>query len=45
MLFLRITGSGSACIGIFSNMKSAVYAHKLIKLKHPKYWCAISKTI
>ena len=43
--FSRITGSGSACIGIFSNMKSAVYAHKLIKLKHPKYWCAISKTI
>lgn len=43
--FSRITGSGSACIGIFSNMKSAVYAHKLIKLKHPKYWSAVSKTI
>ena len=41
----RITGSGSACIGIFSNMKNAIYAQKLIKLKYPKYWCAVSKTI
>jgi len=31
--FSRITGSGSACIGIFSNMKNAIYAQKLIKLK------------
>ena len=43
--FSRITGSGSACIGIFSNMKYAIYAQKLIKLKYPKYWCAVSKTI
>ena len=43
--FSRITGSGSACIGIFSNMKNAFYAQKLIKLKYPKYWCAVSKTI
>ena len=35
--FSRITGSGSACIGIFSNMKNAIYAQKLIKLKYPKY--------
>ena len=41
----RITGSGSACIGIFSNMKNAIYAKKLIKLKYPKYWCTVSKTI
>ena len=41
----RITGSGSACIGIFSNMKNAFYAQKMIKLKYPKYWCAVSKTI
>ena len=31
--FSRVTGSGSACIGIFSNMKNALYAQKLIKLK------------
>ena len=43
--FSRITGSGSACIGIFSNMKTAISAQKMIKLKFPKYWCVISKTI
>ena len=43
--FSRITGSGSACIGIFSNMGHAIYVQKLIKLKYPKYWCAVSKTI
>jgi len=43
--FSRITGSGSACIGIFSNMKNTLYAQKLIKLKYPKYWSAVSKTI
>jgi 4-diphosphocytidyl-2-C-methyl-D-erythritol kinase len=41
----RITGSGSACIGIFSTMRDAIYAKKLIKLKYPKYWCEASKTI
>ncbi len=43
--FSRITGSGSACIGIFSNQKKAINAQKVMKLKYPKYWCAISKTI
>ena len=43
--FSRISGSGSACIGIFSNMRHAIYVQKLIKLKYPKYWCAVSKTI
>ena len=43
--FSRITGSGSACIGIFSSMKNAIYAQKLMKLKYPKYWCIVSKTI
>ena len=43
--FSRITGSGSACIGIFSNMKSAVFAQKFLKLKFPNYWCVVSKTI
>ena len=43
--FSRITGSGSACIGIFSNMRHAIYVQKLIKPKYPKYWCAVSKTI
>jgi len=43
--FSRITGSGSACIGIFSSMKNAIYAQKLVRLKYPKYWCVVSKTI
>jgi 4-diphosphocytidyl-2-C-methyl-D-erythritol kinase len=43
--FSRITGSGSACIGIFSSRKNALYTQKLIKLKYPKYWCAVSKTM
>jgi 4-diphosphocytidyl-2-C-methyl-D-erythritol kinase len=43
--FSRITGSGSACIGIFSNIKNANYAKKSVKLKYPKYWCVTSKTI
>ena len=43
--FSRITGSGSACIGIFSSMRAAVFTQKLIKLKFPKYWCVVSKTI
>ena len=44
-LLSRITGSGSACIGIFSNKDNTILAKKLIKLKYPKYWCAVSKTI
>ena len=44
-LFSRITGSGSACIGIFSNRSNTISAQKLIKLKYPKYWCVVSKTI
>ena len=43
--FSRITGSGSACIGIFSSLKNAIYTQKLMKLKYPKYWCVVSKTI
>jgi len=44
-VFSRITGSGSACIGIFSNRDNAISAQKLIRLKYPKYWCVVSKTI
>ena len=43
--FSRITGSGSACIGIFSKMKHAINAKKIVKLKYPNCWCATSKTI
>ncbi|MBC8306406.1 MAG: hypothetical protein H8E55_62940 [Pelagibacterales bacterium] len=43
--FSRITGSGSACIGIFSDVKAAIFAQKMIKLKFPKYWSVVSKSI
>jgi 4-diphosphocytidyl-2-C-methyl-D-erythritol kinase len=43
--FSRITGSGSACIGIFSSSKTANSAKKRIKSKFPKFWCVASKTI
>jgi len=43
--FSRITGSGSSCIGIFSNMRAAISAKTRLKSKFPKYWCAVSKTI
>jgi len=43
--FSRITGSGSACIGIFSNTHNAIYAQKAIRSKYPKYWSVVSKTI
>ena len=43
--FSRISGSGSACFGIFVKKKNAVYAQKMIKLKYPKYWSVVSKTI
>ena len=43
--FSRITGSGSACIGVFSNKRNAIYAKQLVNLKYPNYWCVVSKTI
>ena len=43
--FARLTGSGSACIGIFSNTKRANNAKILIKQKFPKFWLTVSKTI
>ena len=44
-VFSRITGSGSACIGIFSNRPNTISAKKSIRSKYPKYWCVVSKTI
>ncbi len=41
----RITGSGSACFGLFLSQKSAQIGISKIKKKFPKYWCVIAKTI
>jgi len=43
--FSRITGSGSACIGIFSKKKYAIRAKKIVSLKYPECWSTVSKTI
>ena len=43
--FSRITGSGSACFGLFLNKKDATLALKSIKKRFPAFWCVVSKTI
>ena len=44
-LFSRMTGSGSACFGLFSSVKNATMAKNLIRRKFPRYWYKISNTI
>ena len=43
--FSRMTGSGSVCYGVFKSKKTARAALKGIKLKYPKYWLSVAKTI
>ena len=43
--FSRVTGSGSACFGLFLTKKSAILGLRKIKKKFPKFWCVIGKTI
>ena len=43
--FSRMTGSGSACYGLFNNKKSTKVALKIIRKKYPKFWSSIAKTI
>ena len=44
-IFSRMTGSGSACYGVFKSKKTAKFAMTELKRKYPKYWCVITKTI
>ena len=44
-IFSRMTGSGSACYGVFKSKKAAKLAIINLKRKYPKYWCVITKTI
>ena len=44
-IFSRMTGSGSACYGVFKSKKTAQFAINKLKRKYPKYWCVITKTI
>ena len=43
--FSKMTGSGSACYGLFTNEKSSKAALKSLRKKHPKFWFSIAKTI
>ena len=43
--FSRLTGSGSACFGVFLTKKSADLGLKKIKKRFPKFWCVVGKTI
>ena len=43
--FSRMTGSGSVCYGVFESEKRAKAALKGLKLKYPKYWLKVAKTI
>ena len=41
----RMTGSGSACFGVFKSKKTAKQASNKLKKIYPKYWCVTTKTI
>ena len=43
--FSRMTGSGSVCYGMFKNERTAKVALTKIKLKYPKFWFSVAKTI
>ena len=43
--FSRLTGSGSACIGLFSNIKTTTEAKKIMKKIFPHYWCYVTQTV
>tara|TARA_B100000963_G_scaffold216489_1_gene188805 strand:+ start:11052 stop:11891 length:840 start_codon:yes stop_codon:yes gene_type:complete len=43
--FSRLTGSGSACYGLFRDLNSSKVAAKKLRKKYPKYWLSIAKTI
>tara|TARA_X000001036_G_scaffold141018_1_gene133831 strand:- start:3799 stop:4635 length:837 start_codon:yes stop_codon:yes gene_type:complete len=43
--FARLTGSGSACYGLFINENCAKAALSIIRKKYPKFWLSIAKTI
>ena len=43
--FSRLTGSGSACFGLFLNKSEGITALKRIKKRFPSFWCVLSKTI
>jgi len=45
ILFVRMTGSGSAIVGYFLSKNAVLNATKLFKKKYKNYWCIKSKTV
>ena len=45
IVFVRMTGSGSALVGYFTSQKSCKDAKKKFSKKYKNYWCIASKTI
>ena len=41
----RMTGSGSVCFGLFEDYESSKKALKKLKIKYPKFWFSLAKTI
>tara|TARA_B100000963_G_scaffold206587_1_gene179911 strand:+ start:520 stop:1356 length:837 start_codon:yes stop_codon:yes gene_type:complete len=43
--FSRMTGSGSVCYGLFNNQVKAKKALNNLKIRYPKFWLSIAKTV
>ena len=43
--FSRMTGSGSVCYGLFKDQIVAKKAYFKLKLKYPKFWFSLAKTV
>ena len=43
--YSRMTGSGSACFGLFKDKNSSLVALKKLRKKYPKFWLSTAKTI
>jgi 4-diphosphocytidyl-2-C-methyl-D-erythritol kinase len=43
--FSRMTGSGSVCYGLFNNQIKAKKALNNLKIKYPKFWSSVAKTV
>ena len=43
--FSRMTGSGSVCYGLFNNKFQAKKALNNLRIKYPKFWSSIAKTV
>ena len=41
----RMSGSGSVCYGLFNNESNAKKALNKIKIRYPKFWFSIAKTV